>query len=383
MPQAGARSAHTYQTWRQRIGSHSDTSGDNPEGGLAPWLSEDWPMDYDALLLLSFGGPEGPDDVVPFLERVTAGRGIPPERLVEVGAHYAEFGGRSPLNDQNRALLEGLRTRLPERGVDLPVFWGNRNWHPLVEETLREMSDQGIKRAAVFATSAYSSYSGCRQYQDDLAGAQAALRSAGLVVPEVIKLPPYWNRDGFVLPQVDALIAACKQLTLTSSDPLPRVLFTTHSIPTSAAANSGPTAGGGAYVVQHQAVAARIAAATGLAFGREIEWELVFQSRSGPPSVPWLEPDVGDRIREIAVTAVHKSVVISPIGFTSDHIEVLWDLDRVALGIANEVGLSAVRAATVGTDARYVDMIIDLLAETPRSCDANCCPRPQRPAVRP
>jgi ferrochelatase len=339
-------------------------------------------MTYDALLLLSFGGPESPADVVPFLERVTAGRGIPAERLREVGAHYHEFGGRSPLNDQNRELVAVIRKRLPERGVEVPVFWGNRNWHPLVTDALREMSAAGIANAAVFATSAYSSYSGCRQYEEDLSGAAAQLQAEGTTSPQLTKLPPYWDRNGFVLPQVDAVVDACTQLRKTNAVVAPRLVFTTHSIPASVAAASGPVGAGGAYVAQHRAVAGRIAAAASDRLGAQLEWELVVQSRSGPPSVPWLEPDVGDRLRELAA-AGEAGVVIVPSGFTSDHIEVLWDLDRVALGVAAEVGMPALRAATVGTDPRYVDMIIDLMAEPARPCPIGCCAPPPRLGGRP
>jgi ferrochelatase len=345
-------------------------------------LREDQQVTYDALLLLSFGGPESPADVVPFLERVTAGRGIPAERLQEVGAHYYEFGGRSPLNDQNRELLAAIRQRLLERGVEVPVFWGNRNWHPFVADALREMSVAGIANAAVFATSAYSSYSGCRQYQEDLSGAAAQLRTEGMTPPQLTKLPPYWDRDGFVSPQVDAVVEACTQLRETNGVVDPRLVFTTHSIPASAAATSGPAGAGGAYVAQHRAVAGRIAAAASERLGAQIEWELVFQSRSGPPSVPWLEPDISDRLRELSA-AGGAGVVIVPIGFTSDHIEVLWDLDRVALGVSAEVGMSALRAATVGTDPRYVDMIIDLMREPARPCPVGCCAPPQRLGARP
>ena len=326
----------------------------------------------DALLLLSFGGPEAQDEVVPFLERVTAGRGIPPERLVEVGAHYSEFGGRSPLNDQNRDLIAALKARIAERGLDLPVYWGNRNWHPFVSEAVAQMSVDGIKDAIVFATSAYSSYSGCRQYREDLAGAAAEVAQP----PKLIKIPPFYDNSGFIDPMIDNTVAAVVRL-IDVAGGQPLLMFTTHSIPNSAAANSGPT--GDAYVTQHRFVAQAIVDEVSSRLGRDFAWELVFQSRSGPPQVPWLEPDIGDRLAELAGEV--DSVAIVPVGFTSDHIEVLWDLDRVALEVAAEHGIPAERVPTVGLDPRYVDMIIDLALAPIEPCAIDCCPAPTRPGA--
>ncbi|TDC66612.1 ferrochelatase [Streptomyces hainanensis] len=322
------------------------------------------PQPYDALLLLSFGGPEGPDDVIPFLENVTAGRGIPRERLEEVGAHYRLFGGVSPINEQNRALLAALRADLAEHGVDLPVYWGNRNWAPYVTDTLREMVRDGRRRVLTLATSAYASYSGCRQYREDLAGALATLADEGLPLPQVDKLRLYYNHPGFLRTMTEGVLAALAELP-EGVRAGAHLAFTTHSIPDAAADVSGPPAGhgaGGAYVAEHLDAARVIADAVREETGVERPWELVYQSRSGAPHIPWLEPDVVDHL-----TALHDkgapAVVMVPIGFVSDHMEVLYDLDTEALAAARELGLPAVRSATVGAAPAFVAALRDLVLE--------------------
>jgi ferrochelatase len=330
---------------------------------------------YDALLLLSFGGPEGPDDVLPFLENVVRGRGVPRDRLLEVAEHYSHFGGVSPINQQNRALLAAIRAELPE----LPVYWGNRNWHPLVEDTVATMRDDGVRRALVFVTSAYTSYSGCRQYQDDLARARAA---AGPRAPELDKLRHYFNHPGFVEPAADGMRAALL------GRPDARLLFTAHSIPMSMEVSSGPR--GHLYTAQLREASRLVAEAVR---GPGAEFDLVWQSRSGPPSVTWLEPDVNDHLAALAEAGT-RSVVVSPIGFVSDHVEVLWDLDEEAAATAAKLGIDYARAATVGTDPRFVRMVRQLVEErtigAPRLalgtmgpshdvCPLHCCPAPRRP----
>ena len=341
------------------------------------------PPPVDAILLVSFGGPEGPDDVVPFLENVTRGRGIPRERLAEVGKHYGLFGGRSPINDQCRALLAALRAELAEHGPDLPVYWGNRNWDPYLPATVQQMADDGVRHAVAVFTSAYSSYSSCRQYREDVARAQAEV---GPGAPLVTKVRHYFNHPGFVEPTVDAVSAALASLPDPVRDGA-RLLFTAHSIPTPMAERSGPD--GGAYVGQLASLAEVVAAR----FPGH-DHELVFQSRSGPPTQPWLEPDVVER-----VTALHAAgtpaVVLVPIGFTSDHMEVLYDLDTEARARADELGLPMARAATVGTDPRFVRALRELVLEvveqrderpavgswgpSHRVCPGTCCPAPVRP----
>ena len=309
---------------------------------------------YDGVLLLSFGGPEQPQDVMPFLENVTRGRGIPRERLESVAEHYHQFGGRSPINDQNRALLAALRAEIARRGLDLPVYWGNRNWDPYVVDGLAQAWDSGSRRLAVLVTSAYSSYSGCRQYREDVAAALAELAPSGRT-PVLEKVRHYFNHPGFVTPMAEALVRALAAVPAGS-----RVLFVTHSVPTAMNEVSGPA--GGAYVDQHLDVAAAVAAAAGQRTGTVPDHELVYCSRSGPPSQPWLEPDVNDRIRELASAGV-AGVVVAPIGFVSDHMEVVFDLDTEARATALEVGLPFARAATVGTDPRFVAALVDLVVE--------------------
>ncbi|WP_345041327.1 ferrochelatase [Streptomyces sannanensis] len=358
---------------------------------------------YDALLLLSFGGPEGPDDVVPFLENVTRGRGIPKERLKEVGQHYFLFGGVSPINGQNRALLDALRKDFAEHGLDLPVHWGNRNWAPYLTDTLREMVQDGHRRIAVLTTSAYASYSGCRQYRENLAGALATLEAEGLPLPRVDKLRHYFNHPGFVRPMVEGVLASLAGLPEEVRAGA-HLAFTTHSIPDSAADTSGPAeehGEGGAYVRQHLDVARTVAEAVREETGIEHPWQLVYQSRSGAPHIPWLEPDICDHLEERHRAGV-PAVVMVPIGFVSDHMEVLYDLDTEATAKAAELGLPVARSATVGADPRFAAAVRDLVLEraaTERGvpaercalgalgpshdlCPAGCCPaRAARPAA--
>jgi ferrochelatase len=346
---------------------------------------------FDALLLLSFGGPERPEDVVPFLRNVTRGRGIPDERLAVVGEHYYGFGGRSPINDQNRALLAAIEQDLADNGIDLPVYWGNRNWDPYLRDTLARMASEGIQRAAVFVTSAYSSYSGCRQYREDLAGASAEVDGA----PELERLRAYFNHPGFVEPMIDNTIAALGELADDVRDAT-RLVFVTHSVPVTYDETSGPD--GHAYVAQHESVRAEVVAGVAARTGTAFEHDLVFCSRSGAPGTPWLEPDVNDRLRELAADGTTAAVVI-PIGFVSDHMEVVYDLDVEAEATAAELGLGFARAATCGTDARFVALVRDLVIERAavergdqplRSvcgslpaawdiCLQSCCPNPRAP----
>ncbi|WP_069817147.1 ferrochelatase [Streptomyces sp. TP-A0874] len=358
---------------------------------------------YDALLLLSFGGPEGPDDVIPFLENVTRGRGIPRERLEEVGEHYFLFGGVSPINEQNRELLAALRRDFAEHGLGLPVYWGNRNWAPYLTDTLREMVQAGHRRILTFVTSAYASYSGCRQYRENLADSLAALEAEGLPVPRVDKLRHYFNHPGFVRPMVDATLAALDRLPAEVRAGA-HLAFATHSIPTAAADTSGPVeehGGGGAYVAQHLEVARLIAEAVAEEGGVEHPWRLVYQSRSGAPHIPWLEPDICDHLEELHRSGAPAAVMV-PIGFVSDHMEVRYDLDTEAMGVAEKLGLPVTRAGTVGADPRFAAAVRELLLEratTERGaveqrcalgalgpdhdvCPVGCCPaRVARPAA--
>ena len=342
--------------------------------------------DYDAILVVSFGGPEGPDEVIPFMENVTRGRNVPRERLEEVSQHYLEFDGKSPINDQNRALIAALEQLLTEQGPQLPVYFGNRNWHPLLPDTLAEMRDDGVRRAACFVTSAYSSYSGCRQYREDLAAARAQVEDA----PELDKLRVYYNHPGFLEPQVDFIVAGLEQLPATVRDDA-HVVFTTHSIPRSMARHCD-------YEAQHyeacRVIMELLADRVPRADGGERPWQLVYNSRSGPEHVPWLEPDINDHLAALAQHQVAGAVCV-PIGFISDHMEVIYDLDVEAQQTAVRLELPFARAATVGTDPRFVAMIRELLLERsadapPRAlgtrgpnhdlCPVDCCFTPGQPA---
>jgi ferrochelatase len=318
---------------------------------------------YDALLLVSFGGPERHEDVIPFLENVLRGRNVPPERMRAVAEHYYHFDGKTPINDQNRALIAALERELAESGPRLPIYWGNRNWHPLLPDTLQRMEADGVKRALAFVTSAFSSYSGCRQYRENI---EKALGSRPLLVD---KLRVFFNHPGFIEAMVECTREALNKL------PEARVIFTAHSIPTSFANSSR-------YVEQLQEACRLVAGELGRS-----EWRLVYQSRSGSPMQPWLGPDIGDYLQEIGAGA---DVVIVPIGFLSDHLEVVYDLDTEARQICDRLGIRMERAATVGVHPKFVSMIRDLILErtagAPRlalgdhgpshdDCPADCCPR--------
>ncbi len=310
------------------------------------------PTRYDAVLLSGFGGPEGQDDVIPFLRNVTRGRGIPDERLEEVAHHYRHFGGVSPINGHNRELRAALETRLAQRGLPLPVLWGNRNWTPYLNDAVAQAFQRGHSRLLAIPTSAYSSYSSCRQYREDWAD---ALQDSGLDgVVTIDKVRPFFNHPGFVAPFVEGVRAA---LAAAEADGLCRaeveVLFCTHSIPVLDAELSGV---GGAYPAQHEAVAGHVMAQA----APGVSWQLVYQSRSGPPSQPWLEPDVNDAIQALRG---RRGVILVPLGFVSDHMEVMWDLDTEAVETATEAGLWVRRTPTPGVHPAFVDALADLVAE--------------------
>jgi ferrochelatase len=310
---------------------------------------------YDAVLLVSFGGPEKPEDVVPFLQNVTRGRGIPPERLEQVGEHYFRFGGRSPINDQNRALLEALHEEFDRAGLELPIYWGNRNWDPYLTDAVRQMAADGVRRAACFVTSAYSSWSSCRQYLGNLADAVDGVPGA----PQLDKLRLYYNHPGFVDTVTDQTLEALASLPDELRESA-RLVFVTHSIPTAMDRSSGPQ--GGAYAAQHLDVASVITEAVERSTGTAHDHELVYCSRSGSPRTPWLEPDVNDRLVELRDEGV-SAVVMVPVGFVSDHMEVIYDLDTEAMATAERAGLVARRAGTPGTDPRFVAMVRELVLE--------------------
>jgi ferrochelatase len=352
------------------------------------------PSPYDAFLLVSFGGPEGPDDVMPFLENVTRGRGIPPERLVEVSKHYLDVGGVSPINAQNRALVAALQADFAEHGLELPIYWGNRNWAPYLTDELARIADDGHTRVLALLTSAYSSYSGCRQYRENLAAAVAPL---GDRAPQVDRIRHYFNHPGFVEAMVANTVAALDRLPTDVRDGA-RLAFVTHSVPTSMDETSGPD--GHAYSTQHRDVARLVTAGVAAATGADHDLDLVFCSRSGPPTQPWLEPDVNDHLGALAAEGVPAAVLV-PIGFVSDHMEVGYDLDTEALATAGRLGLPVVRAATVGTDPRFVAAVRELVLERAavgrgesavrRSlgalgpdhdiCPAGCCPNARAPGT--
>jgi len=337
------------------------------------------PVAVDAIVVISFGGPEGPDDVIPFLEQVLRGRNVPLDRLEAVAEHYHLFGGVSPINAQNRALVESLRAELAAHGPPLPVYWGNRNWHPFLADTVRRMADDGVRRAAAFVTSAYPSWSGCRQYREDIARAQAAV---GPSAPRIDKLRLFFDNPGFVRPLAEALQAAREEAGTDAP-----VLFSAHSIPQVMADTSD-------YVAALTETAQLVADRSG-----SPPWQLAFQSRSGPPSQPWLAPDVTDTVAGLAREA--DAVIVAPIGFVSDHMEVVYDLDTEAADAARRAGVKLVRASTPGTHPAFVTMIRDLVVElidpaaprhrlgrleTARSlagrCGTGCCPPMPAPPPR-
>ena len=347
---------------------------------------------YDGILLSSFGGPEGQDDVLPFLRNVTRGRGIPDERLEEVAVHYRHHGGVSPINEQNRELKAALEAELAARGIDLPVFWGNRNWQPYVSDAVADAAEAGCRSLIAIATSAYSSFSSCRQYREDYADALEATGLQGVVT--IDKVRQFFDHPGFVTPFIESLrddlaglLADDATLALDEIE----VLFTTHSVPTSDAQRSGPRdrefGEGGAYGAQHLAVSEVVAIAalddlreradaeTRARLADALNWQLVYQSRSGPPTQPWLEPDINDVIEGLPAKG-RRAVVVVPVGFVSDHMEVLWDLDNEARESAAEAGLAFRRSATPGVHAAYVRGLVDLVLER-----RDGTPAAERPAL--
>jgi len=359
----------------------------------------------DALLLLSFGGPNGQDDVIPFLENVTRGRGIPAERLEEVATHYRHLGGRSPLNELNLEIMANLRSELSRRGRDLPVYFGNRNWEPYLEDTLATMRDDGVRSAAVFATSAWGGYSGCAQYQEDIQRARRTVEDA----PTLYRLRQFHDHPRFVRRFADDLRVALEEAREKAraadhdgegvgSGGEPRLVFTAHSVPDTADATAGPKELGGFLYSRQVADSARLVAE---AVGVD-EYDVVWQSRSGPPSVPWLEPDVVDHVSDLARKHGIRDVVICPIGFISDHVEVVWDLDTELVEDTEDLGVRVTRCATPGPSAEFTEMVLQLLdeLETGRAverlgavpslgctrdgarCAMDCCPAPRRRPVQ-
>jgi ferrochelatase len=345
---------------------------------------------YDAFLLLSFGGPESPDEVVPFLRRVTEGRGIPDERLREVGAHYFHFGGVSPINQQNRDLIADLEAAFADAGLDLPVHWGNLYAEPFIPDAVRALHAGGARRVLSFATSMYASAPGCRRYREAVEAACVIEDDPALLVQ---RLRHGFDHPGFLEPFADGVAEAVAHMPEGT-----RLAFTTHSLPLATAMASGPPGrpAEGSYVAQHRAAAGWVAHEASRRCGRDLQWDLVFQSRSGPPSVPWLGPSIDDHLVELAAEGVPGAIVV-PIGFVSDHIEVLWDLDVQAAATAHEAGLAFARIPTPAGDPRFVAMIVDLvrerLEEQPPgaraalsplgpswdACDASCCVTVGRP----
>lgn len=371
------------------------TNGRGAEGVGADTLDADERVTagFDSVLFLSFGGPDGPDDVMPFLENVTRGRGVPRDRLEAVAKHYQHFGGVSPINRLNLDMIDALRAGLAARGRDLPVWFGNRNWNPMAEDTLADMYRAGHRRVLVFPTSAWGGYSGCRQYHEDI---DRALRSLARLEPTstasdsgvvLRKLPQYWAEPAFLDAGADAVRRAAA--SLPDATTRPRLVFTAHSVPMSADRSSGPPDDSGLY--SRQVLASATAVAERLGYD---EFDQVWQSRSGPPQVPWLEPDICDHLEDLAAQGVTQ-VIVYPIGFISDHLEVIWDLDNEAAELAAELGMGYARADTVGTDPRFVDMIIDMVdryadgggdtdafgcGDNGSLCRPECCAPPARPA---
>ena len=337
-------------------------------------------VNYDAILVVSFGGPESREEVIPFLETVLRGKNIPRERLLTVAEHYYHFGGKSPINQQTRDLIASLKAELEQHGPRLPIYLGNRNWHPLLRDTLRQMKQDGIRRALGFITSAYSSYSGCRQYREDIARAQSEV---GASAPEVDKLRVFFNHPGFIEATVERVREALQAIPADVRQNV-QIIYTAHSIPMSMANTSD-------YVAQLEEVRKLVSAALG-----QTNHVLVYQSRSGVPGQPWLEPDILDYLRRVKAENLSSAVVLAPISFLSDHMEVLYDLDIEAQQLCDSLGLPMSRAKTVGVHPKFIGMIRELILEriTPGLerralgvmggradiCPENCCPAPQRPA---
>jgi ferrochelatase len=336
-------------------------------------------MNYDAILVVSFGGPESREDVIPFLENVLRGRNVPRERMLAVAEHYYHFEGKSPINQQTRELIAALKNELNAHGPRLPVYWGNRNWHPMLADTLRQMRQDGIQRALAFVTSAYSSYSGCRQYREDIARARAEV---GTGAPEVDKLRPFFNHPGFIDATEERLRDALSELPEHARRDV-QIVYVAHSIPISMANSSD-------YVRQLEEVRKLVSERLAIT-----NHALVYQSRSGAPGQPWLEPDVLDYLRELKSRNAASGVVLAPISFISDHMEVLYDLDIEARQVCDSLQLPMARAKTVGVHPKFIAMIRELILERtaaserralgslgPRQdvCAGDCCPAPQRPA---
>jgi protoporphyrin/coproporphyrin ferrochelatase len=341
-------------------------------------------VSVDAVLWLSFGGPEGPADVRPFLENVTRGRGVPPERLDEVEQHYQHFGGVSPINGLNRDAIDAVSAQLAAHDMKLPVYFGNRNWHPMVEDTVAQMAADGVQRALVFPTSAYGGYSACRQYDEDILRARAAVPGA----PELVKVRQFFDHPLFVSAFADSVRAALASLPDDA-----RLVFTAHSVPVSADNSAGPPGEGQRYSRQIAEAARLVASAVGVS-----SYDVVWQSRSGPPQIPWLEPDIVDHIVALGASGV-SAVAVCPVGFVSDHLEVIWDLDNEAAEKAAALGMLFARAATPSDDPRFADMVVELIREhtdsvAPRKlspmpsagctvngapCAAGCCEPVRRP----
>lgn len=353
-------------------------------------------MSYDAILLTTFGGPESVEEVMPFLERVTAGRGVPRERLAEVSHHYLALGGVSPINKQNRNLLQCLREEFTTRGIKTPIYWGNRNSHPFLAEALQQINADGHRRVLAFVSSAYASYSGCRQYRENLAQALIDTELNGILT--VDKVRNYFDHPGFIAPFAKGLTKALETLKKEGVEPADtRIFFTTHSIPVSMAETSGPesirnTFRDGTYVAQHNATATCIVGEVKKRFAGEIPaWSLVYQSRSGAPHIPWLEPDIGEALRAAAGSGT-SAVIVVPIGFISDHVEVIWDLDHEARELADALGLQFSRVETPGTSHEFIAGVVDLIQERQIQgerealspigpwadfCTSDCCPNPR------
>jgi protoporphyrin/coproporphyrin ferrochelatase len=336
-------------------------------------------MNYDAILVVSFGGPESKEEVIPFLENVLRGRNVPRERMLAVAEHYYHFEGKSPINRQARELIAALEAELQRNGPKLPIYWGNRNWHPLLPETLRKMKQEGIRRAVGFVTSAYSSYSSCRQYREDIARAQS---DVGPGAPEVDKLRAFFNHPAFIEATVERVRDALHAVPADARGNV-QIVYTAHSIPLSMANTSD-------YVMQLEEVRRLVSGALG-----HKNDALVYQSRSGAPGQPWLEPDILDYLRQVKARNLASAVVLAPIGFISDHMEVLYDLDVEARQLCDSLALPMTRAKTVGVHPKFVGMIRELILERinpgsdrralgslgsrPDICAEDCCPAPQRP----
>lgn len=335
-------------------------------------------MQYDAVLVISFGGPEGMDDVLPFLENVLRGKNVPEKRMKEVAHHYELFGGVSPINGQNRRMISALKEELKKHDINLPIYWGNRNWHPMLADTLGKMKADGVKRAIAFVTSAYGSYSGCRQYLEDIDRAREVV---GEGAPEIDKLRLFYNHPRFIEANVAHLKDSLQRIPEARRKDA-HIAFTAHSIPTSMSETCD-------YEAQLLETCRLVAKAAGLT-----DWNLAFQSRSGPPTQPWLEPDIQDHLKDAAHRKV-KDVVVLPIGFVSDHMEVIYDLDTEAASVAGKAGINFERSLTAGTHPAFISMIRELIEErlgakeeracqgdrgaAPDVCDTQCCPRPVRP----